>query len=301
MITTLKMYIVQFRQSTEGAISILFAVLLPVIVGFIALATDTGIWYVNQRNMQSASDVATLSAAKQLGTANYATLLSTVKAEAARNGFDEADGVVFTVNNPPTSGVYSGDNNALEVSLNQAQVRFFSVLHSSDDPNASSRSVALRATSGEACVLALDTSASSAISFQGNPTVNLDGCIIASNSSDNCAISVGGSADLSADSLYTVGDYCTTGGAYTLDLDTTPITSGASINDPYADLADPSYGACDENNYSASGTQTLDPGVYCGNFRINANADITLNPGTYYVHGGDLNMGLYQITSLDTA
>lgn len=282
--------LLNLKKDVDGAISIMFAILLPLIVGFIALATDTGTWYIKQRNMQSATDLAAVTAGREVGTMSSATLLAYVKSESARNGFAEADGVTITANSPPLTGTYAGNTNAVEIQLSQAQDRFFSVLNMGSDPVATARAVALRSAAGEACVLALDTSASGAVTFQGNPSVSLDGCLIAANSSSSSAISIGGSASLSAESLHTVGNYSTTGNAYTLDLDSPAVTSGSAIDDPYADLAEPSYGGCNQNNYKAKNTVTLSPGVYCGGLTVNANANVTLSPGTYYIHGGDLTV-----------
>lgn len=279
----------RFKKDCDGAIAIMFAVLLPVLIGFLALATDAGVWFVDQRKMQSATDLAAITAAKEIGNVDYYVLEEIVKDEAARNGYDEADGITFTVNNPPTSGSFNGDSNAIEVILSKPQDRFFSILHTESEPIAVSRAVAFKATSGEACVLALDPSASGAITFQGNPDVELDGCIIASNSSDSCAVTIGGSASLEADGLRMVGDYCENGNP-TLDLDESAISGAGAISDPYADLSDPSYGGCDKNNYKAKNTQTLTEGVYCNGLTINANADITLEPGTYYITNGDLRI-----------
>lgn len=280
----------RFLRCEKGAISVMMAILLPVVIGFIALAADTGVWYVKQRNMQAATDVAAISAARDLGLEDYYVVEANVKSEGARNGFPESDGVNYTVNIPPTSGSYTLNNYAVEVELSQNQTRFFSALHMGSNPVATTRAVALKSTSGEACVLALSTNASPAISFQGNPDVELDGCVIASNSSDSCAITIGGSAaSVEADSLQMVGDYCTSGNP-TLDFDEPPVSGASAVDDPYADLPDPTYGSCNKNNYKAKNTETLNPGVYCNGLTINANADITLNPGTYYVTGGDLRI-----------
>lgn len=279
----------QFKSCQQGAISIIFALLLPLLVGFIALATDTGVWYINQRNMQSAADIAAISAGQEIGNVDYYVLEQNAKDEAARNGFGETDGVTFDVNIPPESGAYTGNNMAMEVIMTQEQPRFFAVLNASTDPVATARSVALKATSGTACVLALNPSAANAVSFQGNPDVSLDGCIIASNSNSSSAVNISGSAELSAQSLRTVGNYSVNGAA-DLNLEEPAVTGSPSIADPYADLADPSYGGCNQNNYKAKNTQTLSPGVYCGGLTVNANADITLSPGTYYIHGGDFKV-----------
>src|SRR5262249_7279934 len=54
----------------------------------------------------------------------------------------------------------------------------------------------------------------------------------------------------------------------------------------------PPFSGCKENNYSA---QTLvpvplEPGVYCGGMKLNAGANVTLNPGIYYLDKGDLTV-----------
>ncbi len=276
-------------NAKEGAISVLSCVLIPVAIGFVALGVDTGIWYSNQRDMQAATDIATLSAVKEVGNVQDFEMITIVKSEAARNGFSESDGISFTINTPPLSGPYAGNTNALEVELSKSEERFFSMLHSSSDPAITTRAVALKTTSGEACILALDPTANGAVTFQGNPDVDLDGCIIATNSNSSASIEVGGSASLSADSLHTVGGYSVFGAA-TMNLDDPAVTNGPAINDPYADLPDPSYGGCDYNNTQAKKTVTLSPGVYCGNLKINANANVTLQSGTYYISGGDLTI-----------
>jgi hypothetical protein len=63
--------------------------------------------------------------------------------------------------------------------------------------------------------------------------------------------------------------------------------------DPYADLTVPPTAPCDYNSVSASGVVTLTPGVYCGTLRVNG--DVTFEPGTYVLDGGDflINSGAH--------
>lgn len=280
----------QLHRNCEGALSIIFAVLLPVLIGFIALATDAGLWQVNARNMQTAADAAALAAGREIGNLNDAYMLALVKSESDRNGFGEDEGVTITMSTPPLTGSRAGNENAVEVNLSQPQERFFSVLSLSTDPVATARAVAVKSTSKKACVLALDETADQAVDFSGNPDVGLNGCVIAANSNSEEAININGNVTLSAQSLYTVGGYTTTGSSYTLNLEEEAVTHAPPLNDPYADLPDPSYGGCDYNNTRARNTTTLNPGVYCGDLTINANANVTLNPGTYYVHGGEFRI-----------
>jgi hypothetical protein len=62
-----------------------------------------------------------------------------------------------------------------------------------------------------------------------------------------------------------------------------------AIDDPYKDLQVSGMpGTCTVTNppqYNSTGT--LNPGRYCGNMRFGANADVELNPGTYYIDQGN--------------
>lgn len=280
----------RFVTATEGAISIYFAILLPVIIGFIALATDTGVWFIDQRNLQSTADVTALTIAHEEDLSNDTTLYNLAVTEGARHGFSAANDTTFDVNVPPTSGAYAGRSNTVEVLLSQIQPRFFSVLHTTEDPTANARAVAQRITSKDVCVLALDPHADESVDFSGSPDVGLTGCVVATNSDSENALNINGNVNLSAESIYTVGNYTTTGTSYTLDLQEEAITHAPPVEDPYADLSEPSYGGCDHTNERASGTTTLSPGVYCGDLTINANADVTFSPGTYYIHGGQFKV-----------
>lgn len=280
----LKTLLRHFNQNEQGVISIMFALFLPLLVGFMALGADAGIWHVNQRNMQSAADAAAVTVVRQLGSIGDAEILSLAQSESSRNGFPQSDGVTITAVSPPSSGIYTSNANAVEVTLSKPQDRFFSKLYTSGDPTATVRSVAIKTTSSEACVLALNPTASGAISFSGNVDIELDGCVIAANSSDSSAMTINGNVDVTAESLHMVGNYTASGGAYSLNLDDPATVNGPLVQDPYADLPDPSYGGCDETNYRASGTVTLTPGVYCNGLTINNSANVTLSPGTYYIH-----------------
>lgn len=71
-----------------------------------------------------------------------------------------------------------------------------------------------------------------------------------------------------------------------------PPTYGAAVTDPLAALPAPSYTGCAATNYSWSNmspNQTINPGVYCGGIKITG-GNVTLNPGTYILNGGGLEI-----------
>src|SRR3954453_15688304 len=59
----------------RGAVGILFALAMPVLIGFTALGTEVGLWYLERRNLQTAADVSAIAAAFEVlnGTGDEAS------------------------------------------------------------------------------------------------------------------------------------------------------------------------------------------------------------------------------------
>jgi len=67
-------------------------------------------------------------------------------------------------------------------------------------------------------------------------------------------------------------------------------TGVAPTADPYANVPVPFFSGCDQHNFSAHTTVTINPGVYCGGMQLNAGANVTLNPGIYYLDQGGFSV-----------
>src|SRR5262249_13032579 len=148
-----------------------------------------------------------------------------------------------TFNSPPTTGSHQ-NNQAVEVILNEPEQRFFSRIFSTDPVTARARAVAAFQTASNACILALDPSASKAANFSGSSTLTLTGCSVMSNSSASDAINVQGAAGLNTDCLIAVGGAQTTSGAH-LSTCSAPITNAPPVGDPFANIPAPSTsGSC---------------------------------------------------------
>ena len=281
-----------------GSITLLLAITLPVMIGFIGLAADTSTWYLHQRNMQTAADATAIATGYRISsTSTGSSLQSRAASEAARNGFGSAQGVTVTTNLPPLTGGYTSDTQALEVILTKPESRFFSGVFLSNDPNIHARAVVRNQPVGNACILALDPTANDALRFQGNTTVNLNGCVAAANSNSGSAVNVTGDAaslvgnvTLNAQNLYTAGTYSVSGSSVLNTVDT-PVTNGIPIADPYSGLANPTFSGCaGGNSLTINNTVTLSPTTFCNGLRLNSNADVTLNPGTYYIDRGNFKV-----------
>ena len=136
---------------------------------------------------------------------------------------------------------------------------------------------------GFGCVLSLNPHAGGAITGQGSTSVNLQGCSLYDNSNNASALTVGGSSKISALSVGVVGGIS----GQTSIATTHGVQTGISpVADPYAGASFPNFSGCNETNYVGKKTETIEPGVYCGGMSFNANANVTLKPGIYYLDGG---------------
>jgi hypothetical protein len=278
-----------FRRDRGGNFAIMTALTLPVLVGVAGLGTEVGLWYNQRQKMQSAADSAAVSAAyAAVAGTNY-----TVQANAVTMSYGYANGVkdvTVTVNKPPLSGTHKTAQ-AVEVIVQQPQPRLFSALFGKGSVNISGRAVANYIADGKGCVLALNKTKSGAALVQGNTVVNLIGCSLYDNSAEpSCAMKASGSAKLKAKSVNVVGGICdqtavtTTDGTY---------TGSNAAPDPYASVPSPTpTGTVFSSASPINNTRTLSPGIYTKGLKLGAQANVTLQPGVYYIEAGGGNGGL---------
>jgi len=273
----------RFWYDQAGSYLIITGLMMPVIVGCVALAADYGLWLHTRQSMQGAADSAAISAATASITDNP---LTQARAVTASYGFvSGANGVTVTVNRPPQSGTHTTTTGAVEVILQKPQPPAFSVVLGSQSFTIAARAVAVP-IGGSGCVLALNKTASGAVTVQGGAQVVLDSCNLYDDPTSGSALTVGGSATLSALTVGVVGNISGTSSVTA----TKGIATGLlPLSDPYANVPLPSFSGCDEHNYTAKTTVTIDPGVYCGGISVIAGATLTLNPGIYFLDRGNLS------------
>ncbi|MDA9504736.1 hypothetical protein XI09_08340 [Bradyrhizobium sp. CCBAU 11386] len=266
---------------------------MPVLVGTAGLGTEVGWWYYKHKNMQSAADSGAVSAATAATAGG--DLTSEANAVTANYGYRNAvNNVTIAVNQPPKTGNYTSNPQAIEVVVSQPQQRLLSSLFGSDPVLITARAVALP-NSGTGCVLALNSSASPAVNVSGGNQLNLIKCNLYSNSSASPSLNVAGSATVSANQVGVVGDVS---GASSITATNGVRTHMRAVADPYANVSPPSEPSCDNKKYTinANGkTNSLSPGCYSGSITVNAGATLNLNPDNlnpaiYYLDGANLSV-----------
>lgn len=276
-------FLCRLAADRGGAVAVVVALLLPLMVGVGALAIETGLWFSERRDLQNAADSAALSGAFELTAGRKTTVMASALADGRRNAADAA----FSVRNPPTSGPFTGSTAAVEVTATRPQTLLLSALFLGD-MQVGARAVARVGTLGDPCILALERVESSAAEFSGSADIVLRDCGVKANSSSAQALTVSGSSSLTAQFVETVGGYQVSGSGR-LDVGSTMTNASASA-DPFRSLPNPPVGGCNQTKYKENGTATLSPGVYCNGLDLGSQARVTLSPGIYVVNGGSVRI-----------
>jgi len=328
MFTRLVSVLSNIWRSEQGAVAIQMALISVALLGMTGLATDVGYAYYVHRQMQSAADAAAFSAAQAVLAGFPASYSTEAYAVAGQVGFvNGANGVSITVNQPPVappaSTADAANASAVQVVIQRPQTlplvgAVCSILGGcSGAVTVGAQAVATPGTtgSGGGCALQLSSSANPGVSIGNGATVTLKACGMSVCSTGSTALQVNGGAALKlTDASGNLSNSQTVSVAGTAS-----ITNGATINnvqnsctspvckqnqgacavkvDPYAGVTMPtmpggcSNGAQKSYGHSNSGLQTLNPGVWCSGVSFTNDAQIKLNPGVYYVNGGNFNVG----------
>jgi hypothetical protein len=230
-----------------GKVIVLAALSMVAIVGSVALALDGGLLLEHKRQVQSAADVAALSAAADLyknypqnqglDPANAAQdrALDSAKAQGFANGTTTS---TVTVNIPPKSGNHVGAAGYAEVIVEYRQPRYFSAIFGSKPLPVSSRAVSRgKSASFGAGILVLDLVEAESLKANGGGTVSVANTDIIVNSKDPSATGGdGGGVVLQV----TNGSFVLTGGVKSNTTLQGPVVwNQPPTPDPFAYLPEP--------------------------------------------------------------
>ena len=264
-----------FLRNKDGSVVIAFALMMPFLVAFAGMAVDYSVWVSQRSDMQGTADAAALAAARAYSeTQSAAQMESTVSAMLGAHG---QSGAAHTV------ALISG--NAVEVTLSEPGMSYFSGLMPFDPPTLSVRAVAATADAGiNACVIALEPSAAEGIWLDSNAQIIAPNCVVHANSTNRSGIRADSNSLITGQEICVVGSYSGGNGHYNPD----PTTGCETITDPLAGTTEPSTAGCLHTNYELDSVRrTIHPGVYCGGLTIKGNADVTFAPGTYVIKDGE--------------
>ena len=278
----------QLMGDRRGGVIVYTAILLPALIGFVGLGVDVALWHVTKRQTQIMADAAAIGGALEImRVETNPDVTGAAMTDAVRNGFDAVDGDQITINNPPSAGSITVDDDAVEVIVRVRSPKFLSSVIDSEERWISSRAVGLGETNNT-CLWSLEPSAPAAIKVAGGSNVEFT-CGVFSNSSDAEAITLAGTGScLTGSEIKVVGDVSS--GCLT----PFPETGVTPLSDPLSTLPPPPSTGCTysgNTNVTGSSDATLSPGTYCGNISILTTGTVTFNPGIYYMDSAGINIG----------
>ena len=250
---------------------------LPLLIGSAGIAVDTVQWAVWKRQLQRAADSAAIAGAyAKKGGQNVSAAVTLDLGKNNYVGF----ATTSTVNNPPTTGSYTADANAVNVALVITKQLSFSSVFTSTPTTIKAAATATNII-GDYCVVSLEPGTATGLSAGGSTTLNL-GCGMHTNSSGPSAAVEFGAATVVASPIAAVGGIT---GSWTGTL----IPNDSAMADPFAGVSPPTLPSpCNTaltlNNGSANYTGG---GCYTS---MNIKGTATFGPGVYYINGGDITM-----------
>ena len=296
------------RRDQRGTITIMAAIVLPVMVGAMALGAETSLRYFQQRNLHHAADVAAHGAGVRFAFGDPESVYDPIGRElAVTASWDESGAYEF--NRPPQNGQYAGQSvgpnggTLIEVALTEVKPRLFSKIWNNSDLTISAYAVAEVLQKRDACVLALDNSAPRAMDISGSASLDLVGCDTASNSDSWDSVYQGGSSNVSADCVYARGLIDESGGISVTDCPEMLENQGV-VADPYAEVGEPAIeGPCENWNSLTSGpphaTKNIDadynhssgvPSMRFCSQDVRMQQRINFGPGLYILDGVDMEV-----------
>lgn len=298
----------RIHHDERGQTIMLVALSLPIILGFVGMATDVGSLFMDKRQMQTAADAGALAGAAALNLAS-GNITTAARAATAANGYTHgSNGVTVNVNNGPTwpTSEYHLVPNYIEVTVVKAEPTIFLALFGHSNVTVAARAVATNQAPGNGCINLTETNPNvPALAVQGNASVDAPDCDMNINDTNSNAISTTGKAYSVTTS--TIGVTATSISAGVGGFTPTPVTGVIPVADPLAAMQYPytcgaggcqcpsSSTLCATNPVTSMpatcattsighGTTNLSPGCYNG-LSIGSNANVVLAAGTYFFNG----------------
>jgi hypothetical protein len=283
--------------AARGQVMVLICVGLVAVVGMIAIVADFSFMQHQKNKMQTAADSAAMAASEELSYGDY---VAAGKADAASNGYTNGTGgITVAINNPPSTGPNSSNSGYVEAIVSGSEPTYFLRVLGINAMTVSARAVAYEGN-GPSCIYVLNPSASAAFSANGNVTVNST-CGVQVDSSSSTGLTVVGNVTITAPNIGVVGGYSAGGNC---SLTPTPKTGVIAATDPLSTVTAPTVGSCAHTNLSFNGNTgsssspyQLYQGTYCGGITVHGNAWLHLNPGTYVLAGGGMNISANTVMS----
>lgn len=300
-------------RDESGQMLILFAILLPVLFGFAAIAIDIGILRYQKEQLQSAADAAVISSTLEASyCGGYVCPLMEQAAQQAmaENGYSNvtiitdqcsgatsasSTGVTLYLNNPPcalgSTDPNSGKANSIEAIASKPEPTYFGRLFGFGHIKVAARAEGSVGSSPYCIYVSTVPSGTTSPDNQNAVLVNSGGHLTAScglmdgsiDSSTAFVADSGAHVDTTQNTV--AGGDSLNGGGNSVHVNPAPSTNALALPDPLAFMTPPSnpYSSC-VSYTNGSPPSPLPPGCYSG-LTLNGGEKVQLSSGLYYFTG----------------
>lgn len=274
-----------FIAARSGNIALFFAIVAPLLIVGAGAGLDASRYYGARAALQEAADAAAIAGARQF----FLKASDLPAAEAlARHTAQAAIERQAAVSNAEVGVV--GD-----VELARVEVTITAIYQPVLLPDFAADGLAMtigavaeaRGGGAGTCIIALESSARDAVFLNTNAKITGPECAVFSNSTSSTGLSVFRNGKIASGFTCSSGGY--SGGS--TNFDPMPLSDCPPREDPLAERAAPSVGACDHTRKQVNDYRgALEPGVYCGGLVINGASEVTFKPGIFIFKDGPLHV-----------
>ena len=288
-------------EHRRGAVIVLVAVALAVLIGVAALSVDGGHLYQSRRKLQTAADAAAEAGAIELFTKYELNTGLDKDGEARASALSNAlahsygttgSGSTVTINIPPRSGTFAGKAGYVEAIITSKMPPTFSSIFGRTELVVTTRSVAGGTMiPSKAGLLILEPRRKDALKLKSKSSLLEVAGDIVVNSTDKRAVKVGKKSQIKADHVLVTGGIERKSKQY---IDAEVRTGVPPTPDPWQSMPAPPKGQSRKaddykSTYDSQVHYDLQPGTY-KELKFDRNEIVTMAPGTYYIDGGGFEM-----------
>ncbi len=277
-----------YQNDRSGQFAIITAIFAVPLVLCIGLAVDTALVHKNTTGLQTALDSAALAAVVpgNLNNEERAIYAEEVFTQNFEKSAEVDVKVIATPNRVDIQGTVEKETIFMGISGAETVIQ-------------NKKSAAIKTTEEVICLMTLNKTKRSSLTFEKNAQIYAPNCSIQVNSSDQNAL-------VSAGNYKPVAKKICVHGGVNGNLGPNVQANCSYVEDPYAHLEGPNIigdQACDYGPISffnpnsffdviavGERDKTRSPGVYCNGLHF-YDSEVTLEPGTYVIHNGPLSIG----------
>lgn len=267
----------RFRADEAANALMVFALTMPVLMAAGGAGIDFGLAAWTRNKMQAVADTAALASAQELQLAQT----DTGRIDAIARNY--VSGMLQDVTTTVKIDVRAA---TVQVIINKTYTPVTGALIMKDATQLQATATAKMSNPLPLCLLGLNPSAPQTIGMEQDALLTAPGCLVQSNSNSTVGLKSKNNAVMQAGLICSAGGKVKdNGGNYTPDA----LTDCPVMPDPLSYRTAPPVGACTYTNKVVDGgSETLQPGVYCGGLSVTNGAYATLSKGIFIIKDGPL-------------